>query len=65
MIDVLHQLIDRVGYRSENEVRAAHEAVDEWFAEHFPTTPASSTVDSPAPGSASASASVSDSEHTE
>jgi phosphatidate phosphatase APP1 len=59
MLDVLHQLIDRVAYRSESEVRAAHTAVDEWFQEHFPSQPADSTVDNPAPG-ASVTAATSD-----
>jgi len=53
MQDVLHQLIDRVRYHSEAEMRAAHDAIDQWFTEHFPDQPADSTVDSPAPGSAS------------
>jgi hypothetical protein len=55
MLEVLHQLIDRVGFHSEAEVRSAHDAVDRWFDEHFPANPAPSNVDSPAPGSVSAS----------
>lgn len=50
MQDVLHQLIDRVRYHSEAEMRDAHAAIDQWFEEHFPGAPDDSTVDSPAPG---------------
>ena len=50
MQDVLHQLIDRVRYHSEAEMRDAHAAIDQWFEQHFPDQPTDSTVDSPAPG---------------
>lgn len=47
MLGVLHQLIDRAMFRSEDEVRRAHAAVDAWFGEHYPAQPADSTVDQP------------------
>ncbi len=51
MEDVLHQLIDRVRFHTEAEIREAHDIVSKWFAEHFAQPAASSTVDNPAPGS--------------
>lgn len=54
MEDVLHQLIDRVRFHTEAEVREAHQIVSDWFAQHFAQPASSSSVDSPAPGAVSA-----------
>lgn len=52
MEDVLHQLIDRVRFHTEAEVRECHAIISEWFAEHFPASAPTSTVDTPEPATA-------------